>query len=525
MHHSRWRLIVAATAAVSAASLALTACSAGSPAATGESTASSTPTAGGEIIVGGLTSAALDPGQLGYSNQSRAWTSPILGSLFLPPLHAGEDVRPGVALGYDYNNDATEFTIHLRDGATYNDGTDLDADSVVWNLERNTADGLSSSQYFQYVDSVTATDDVTVVIKFSQPYGLLPEALAFTTAGYLASPTALDEMGNDAFNQAPVGAGAFVVESVDPGHELVLAKSPYYWDAEHVYLDKVTWLSTGNEMQATLVKLQSGAIQSAPFSGSTTAPAVLQQAEADPGLWSAATAATTYQILPVNTFAAPFDDERARQAIAYCMDRESLADNVTQGLSKPVFVISGADSNFLSGWEEGKALNPYQHDIEKGKALVEQLGGLSFEVVTYANSPVVVALQQQWAECGIDATITVTDSYTADIGNGNYQAGFAVSTSGYNPSMSTVFQDPNTALGSHGFKDEHITQLINEARGLIDPEEAKATWVEIWKAVAELAVSFPIISAPTYVVNSTCLQDVQTYYNTGGVYENAYLSC
>ncbi|MBO9627746.1 MAG: hypothetical protein J7484_15415, partial [Microbacterium sp.] len=194
MHHFRWRRIVATTAAVGAGALVLAGCAGGGTGTpSGEPTASAAPTAGGEIVVGGLTTAALDPGQLGYSNQSRAWTTPILGSLFLPPLKAGEDIRPGVALSYEYNDDATEFTIHLREDAKYNDGTPIDADSVVWNLQRNTAKGLSSSQYFQYVDSVTATDDTTVVIEFSQPYGLLPEALAFTTTGYLASPTALKE--------------------------------------------------------------------------------------------------------------------------------------------------------------------------------------------------------------------------------------------------------------------------------------------------------------------------------------------
>ena len=522
MQRTPRRLLLASAATMIVATLALTACG-GSP--SGGGSAAATPTTGGDVVVGGLTSAALDPGQLGYSNQSRVFTAPILGSLFLPPLEPGQDVRPGVATGYEYDEDATRFTITLREGAQYSDGTPITAESVAWNLERNGAPGLSSSQYFAYVEDVATPDDTTVVITFTQPYGLMPEALAFTTLGYLVSPTALERMGDDAFNQAPVGAGPFVVDSVDPGQELVLAKSPTYWDAEHVYLDSVTWINTGTEMQATLVKLRSGAIQSAGFSGSTTAPAVLDQAEGDPGLWGIATAATTYQVLPVNTFAPPFDDERAREAIAYCTDRESLAKNVTQGYSSPVFVISGADSNFLDGWEEGKELNPYQHDVAKGTELVKELGGLSFDVVTYANSPVVVALQQQWAECGIDAAITVTDAYTQQISNGNYQAGFAVSTSGYNPSMSTVFQDRGTALGSHGFDDPHITQLIDEARGLIDPAAQKAKWVEIWKAVADLAVSFPIISAPTYVFSSTCLQGVTTTTNTGGVYDNAFLTC
>jgi len=506
--------------AVASAALLLSACATSvAPAATSE------PVAGGEIVVGGLATAALDPGQVGYSNQSRPYTAPILGSLFLPPLEAGEDVRAGVATEYSYNDDTTEMTITLREGAQFADGTPADAAAVVWNLERNGATGLSSSQYFVYVESIEAKDATTVVISYDRPYALMPEALAFTTAGYLASPTAFEEMGADAFNQAPVGAGPFMVESVDPGNSLVLVKSPTYWDADNVYLDQVTWLNTGTEMQATLVKLQSGAIHSAAFSGSTTSPAVLDAAKTDPALLGAETAATTYQILPVNTFAAPFDDIRARQAVAYCLDRDSLADNVTQGYAKPAFVTSGADSNFLDDIDEARGFNAYPHDLEKGSDLVEELGGLAFELVTYTNSPVVTAMQQGWAECGIEVKVTVTDAYTADISKGSYQMGFAVSTSGYNPSMSTVFQDNTTGLGKFGFKDDAITGLINEVRGVADPKEAEALWHEIWQSINDLAVSIPVLSAPTYVYSSACLQGVQTYTNTGGVYEHAYLAC
>ena len=524
MLRKRPRILLTAVIVATAVSVALAGCTAASgPGST--ASAAPKPTSGGSIAIGGLATSALDPGQLGYSTQSQAYTDQIFGSLFLPPLKTGDKVRPGVATGYKYNSDNTQLTLTLRSGAKYQDGTPVDADSVVWNLKRWGAPGMTSAQYFTEVSSIVADGTDKVVISFDKPFTLLIDAFAYTPAGYLGSETAFNKLGADGFNTAPVGAGPFKVDTVQPGQELDLVKADTYWDAKHVYLAKVSWINSGNDPQSSLVKLQSGAIQSVTFATTNTSPEVLKQGEQDPSLTELRTASTGYAILPVNTFAAPFNDLKARQAISYCMDRESIAKNAMQGYATPSYVISG-DSDYLTKWQDGKGLNPYQFSVSKGKKLVTELGGLSFDIVTNADSPILDALQQQWSTCGITAKIDIRSDYLNQVQAGTYQMSFTVASQRtYNPAMTTAYQDPTTANDKFGFNDSQVTSGINEAKGLVEGAQAKALWVKVWKRVAELAVSIPVVASPRFVFSTKCLQGVDTAGNSAGGYVNAYLTC
>lgn len=490
-----------------------------------ESDPTAEPTAGGTITIGGLATKALDPGQLGFSSQSIPWTRPVLGSLFRPG--EGGSIDPEIAVGYEYNADETELTIELREGALFQDETPVDADAVVWNLNRHREPGMREGQFFTSVTDIVAKDDTTVVITFDRPFPLLLEALAYQAAGYLASPTSFDEMGADAFNAAPVGAGPFRIVRADPGQELVMEKAETYWDAENVYLDGITFVNTGVEPQAGLVQVQSGAIDAIQFSGGYTSSAVLGSGRDDPNLNEFVSANTQYLVLAVNTFSAPFDDLRARQAVAYCMDRESIAENVSRGFATPAFVGAGEDSRALDGggWEAGKDLNPYSHDVEAGTELVEELGGLSFTIVTGVSSPVLTALQQQWAECGIEASIERSDAYLTEVHNGTYQATFTIQANqGYNPAFSTGYMDRNTATGRYGFADDTVDQLLEEVKGTVDFDEATKIWQEIWQKINDLAVLMPVLSAPNYAFTSECVQGLDpTTPNFGYTY--AYRSC
>jgi peptide/nickel transport system substrate-binding protein len=482
------------------------------------------PVVGGEITVGGLASKALDPGQAGFSSQSLPWTKPIFGSLFLAPEEAGGDVRPGLATGAEYSDDGLELTITLREGLQFQDETPLDADAVVWNFNRHIENATREKQFFQYVTDISASDATTVVVTFSQPQNLLLSTLPYSSSGFMASPTAFEAMGVDAFNASPVGAGPFKIASVDPGQELVLEKADTYWDAEHVYLDGITFLNSGADPQASLVGLQADSLQSISWNGLYTSAAVLGAVEADTALSLQSAPSTYVLILPINTYAAPFDDLRARQAINYCMDRESLATNVSQGYTTPAFVLAGNDNLYLDGWEEGRDLSPLQHDVDAGTELVDELGGLSFTVSTNINSPILTAMQQQWAECGIDAQINRTDDYLSLVQNGNYQAALTVNANASpNPALSTNYLDPNAANNKFGWSDDEIWATVQEAKGVSDPDEARDLWQEIWTGMAENGYLNPIVGGGYYVASSANLQAIDTSSGLAD-YTNAWLA-
>lgn len=468
------------------------------------------PTAGGTLMIGGLRSKAYDPGVPTYSSQARPQAFAVYSSLF--QLTETGEVGPELASGYEYSDDDLQLTITLRDDLVFADGTPLDAEAVIWNFQRYIDNETREAQFFQFVTDIDATDDATVVVTFSQPQGVLLDALATSSSGFMISQAALAQMGADAFSAAPVGAGPFKIESVDPGQEIHYVKNDLYWDAEHVYLDGIDWLDTGNDAQGWLTNLQSGAIQSVAMDGNFTAASVLTAIDGDSTLQLQSGIGTYVAVLPVNTFHAPFDDIRARQAVNYCMDREAIADSVMRDWASPAFVLGG-DTWALDDWEEGKALNPIHPDVEKGTALVEELGGLRFTVTaTSLVTTLLTALQQQWAECGIDAQLQFTDDYLTMVQNGNYEATMIInSNAALNPASFTGLLDPNEANNKFGWRDETIWSMVQEAKGTVDETKATELWHKIWAALDENGFVNPILSAPTYTASTTKLHGVVQY--------------
>jgi peptide/nickel transport system substrate-binding protein len=517
-NRTRRGLALAVPVAAAAALLLTAGCSSGSSgpqSASGSSPASApasvaasgTPVAGGKITVGGLATQALDPGQATFSSQSRPWVLPVFSSLFSPPAKAGDDYGPGLATGYTYSADHKTLTITLRPGLKFSDGTPLDAAAVVWNFNRYVTNHTREAQYFAYVTSTKATNPTTVTVTFSQPQTLLLDAMSDSSTGFMASPAAFQKMGANAFDAAPVGAGPFKISSADPGQQLVMVKNDLYWDAAHVYLAGLTWQNTGPNAQAWLTDLQANSIQSVPMFGAFTPPAVLSAVKNNTGFTLIQGQSTNVSILPVNTFKAPFNNLEARQAINYCIDRQSLATNVMQGFATPSYVLSGPDSQALTGWQQGQALNPLAYNVAKGTQLVKALGGLSFTISTNESSPVLTALQQQWAQCGIKASINLTDNYLSLVQDGNYQAAYTANVNAsLNPAGSTNYLDPNAINNKFGWKDSSIWSLVVQAKGTTDVDQSTALWHKIWTGLAQNGYVNPLISSPEYVASTNKLQ-------------------
>jgi peptide/nickel transport system substrate-binding protein len=517
-NRTRRGLALAVPVAAAAALLLTAGCSSGSSGSQGASgsspasapasvAASGTPVAGGKITVGGLATQALDPGQATFSSQSRPWVLPVFSSLFSPPAKAGDDYGPGLATGYKYSADHKTLTITLRPGLKFSDGTPLDAAAVVWNFNRYVTNHTREAQFFAYVTSTKATNPTTVTVTFSQPQTLLLDAMSDSSTGFMASPTALAKMGANAFDAAPVGAGPFKISSADPGQQLVMVKNDLYWDAAHVYLAGLTWQNTGPNAQAWLTDLQANSIQSVPMFGAFTPPAVLSAVKNNTSFTLIQGQSTNVSILPVNTFKAPFNNLEARQAINYCIDRQSLATNVMQGFATPSYVLSGPDSQALTGWQQGQALNPLAYNVAKGTQLVKALGGLSFTISTNESSPVLTALQQQWAQCGIKASINLTDNYLSLVQDGNYQAAYTANVNAsLNPAGSTNYLDPSAINNKFGWKDNAIWSLVLQAKGTTDVDQSTALWHKIWTGLAQNGFVNPLISSPEYVASTSKLQ-------------------
>ena len=292
--------------------LAVAACSSSSSSSSAAAPASTGPRAGGALTVFEATGYSgdwpdgLDPATNIDGAADQDYMDAIFGELFeLGPKGA---VIPDLATGYSISGDAKTITLDIRPGVKFTDGTPFNAAAVVWNIDRDLKSACTCKPTWP-VTSVTATGTDTVRITLSAPDGAFIDEIFDSTADWIASPTALQKMGEKAFALAPVGAGPFEVVSDTLSSVLVLKKNPTYWQAGRPYLDTLTFKTVGSDEAAYEAML---AGQGQVYENMST-PSLLKQAGQHFNVENQLS--TSPYDLQLNTLAPPFNNKLAREAI------------------------------------------------------------------------------------------------------------------------------------------------------------------------------------------------------------------
>ncbi|MGY3564031.1 peptide/nickel transport system substrate-binding protein [Bradyrhizobium sp. USDA 4463] len=250
-------------------------------------------------------------------------------------VDADGKVSPWIAESWEQSSDATQFTLHLKKGVTFSDGTPLDASAVVVNLDIWYAgrknEGINPVGLFpKTYDRAEAIDPTTVKVSFKAPtLGFIP------TLGYhgsiLISPTTLAQ---PAAQQADLsktsGSGPYVVASWKEGDFVKLVKrKDYNWGPAAVghtgpaYLNSITYKIV-SEPSLRVAAVQSGQADVA-YSPS---PQELKSLKA-----AGFTTATPRYLgfvngLAINTKLEPYNDVKVRQALQAAIDRKEIIDTV-----------------------------------------------------------------------------------------------------------------------------------------------------------------------------------------------------
>ena len=143
------------------------------------------------------------------------------------------NIVAGLATKWETSSDGKTFTLTLREGVQYQDGTAFNADSVKWNLDRYRTEAKSQRKgELGSVDTVSVVDPKTVKLNLKAPFAPLAAQLV-DRAGMMLSQKAVEAGGAD-FTRKPVNAGtgpfAFV-EAVKDDH-ITLAKNASYWEKD-----------------------------------------------------------------------------------------------------------------------------------------------------------------------------------------------------------------------------------------------------------------------------------------------------
>ncbi len=255
----------------------------------------------------------------------------------------------------------TVWTVKLRGGRVFSDGTPVDASAVQYNWSRiaDPAQRSPSASVAQQIASMNVVDPTTLEVTLKEPNAQFPALVAQSSLTFIGSPTAWEAAGTG-FGSSPVGAGAYMFKEWQRGAQLTLERNPKY--KGKTYLNQIVVKYIADETQRLNTLTTGGA--DIDIIGD---PQTVNTAKQQPNIGVARAAQSGGNNIFFNLTKPPFDDLRARQAIAYAFDGKAMNDalNGGAGLLAPNLFLK--DSEFYTAVAQPKP------DKKKAQALFDEL--------------------------------------------------------------------------------------------------------------------------------------------------------
>lgn len=326
----------AALAALSAAGLiVLSGCTSGGasgdsaafPSATGiqgMSDDAGTPVDGGTFRYASLAPVnSLDPARTQATGATGGTELAAIYDVLMRYDPEAQEFRPQLAQSLESNSDDTVWTLHLRDGVTFSDGSPLDADAVLWSINRyNENRGSNSEIWTATVDHAQAVDPQTVKFTLSAPYSEFPAMLS------LGQGMIVGRSSDTGDTFTAVGAGPFTVGRFAPPETLELLAREDYWDGRP-HLDQLRFISISGD-QPKLDTLRASGIDGAYLID----PAAVAEAKKQfPGYAENISLGVIGQMN--SREGRPASDVRVRKAMAYAIDPAVIDERAQAGQGLP----------------------------------------------------------------------------------------------------------------------------------------------------------------------------------------------
>lgn len=459
----------------------------------------------GEPVQGGEITVGLESETNNYRPGTYTGTqagSNVALAIFDPLMQRTEDgeLQPYLAESLEANDDLTQYTLKLRAGVSFHDGTPLDAAAIKSNFDEYLkAAGAATSGALRDVDSVTVVDDLTVTYDLSQANAAFPDLLS-GSIGWPFSPTAAAKMGDD-FGSAPVGTGPFKVVNYTRDSAFVVERNEDYWQEGLPYLDKITFRPIPDE-ESRLAAFESGdldAVHSVRLSGFGTEVRALGDIEVYEGPGNAGSGALFNVDVP------PVDDARVRRGLSFALDQKTLIDviagspdaaearNQYFSETSPFYSEAVAEAWPTDDPETAQELlDEYVNDPERsdGKAVGEPI---SIEF----NCTAIPSLQEQaqayqayWQAVGVDVTLNAVEQsvHIQNAVTGQFMINCWRQGGDDDPYtvLSNAFGDPATQpLNFTNYYNDQVAAILETLRTTADQDERFAALEELGLLFAE----------------------------------------
>jgi len=459
----------------------------------------------------------LDPAE---PQNNSTYSHEALLAIYETLIHMDDSGQPGPGLAESWtrNADLTELTLNLRRGVTFHDGTPFNADAVRRNFERSAGLGRRAGgttfETFNLVTAVEVLDDYTVRLKLKAANGQIEFWLG-ANPGMMISPAALKD-GVLGAGLTAIGAGPYRLKHFEANDTTTTTRFEEYWAGtkhrpaafEHHYVpDGRARLNALRSGQATIALIDARQIPEARGAG------LFIQVVDKNALWD---------IYP-NTKKGPLGDLRVRQAMMYAIDREGIAEALSNGSARATRQLWSSKSPFYVKELEDR----YPFDQKKAKALLAEAGykdGFELTQLLLNNSEyrqMAEALQANLAEVGIRIKFDIVDvsQFTqffrppprGDILMARY--------GGRSDPIQTVFELVGTGgpYAPGGAASPRIDDFLNQARALAatDPKRIEVMR-DLAREISDSAATLPMVSRSNiYAYKAGCIQNLEPYLPSG----------
>ncbi len=462
----------------------------------GATPATGSPVQGGTLTFAGYSMRAnLDPAKSRPIGSTGSTELAAVYDTLLRYDAAAGDYRPQLAESFTESGDHLSWTLRLRPGVRFSDGSALDADAVIGSIRRYTrAHGANSDQFTRTVVGMDRTGDDEVVFRLSAPWTGFPALFTFGYGMIIAPAGYADPAGF-----RPLGAGPFAVRDFTPGVSLTVSARDDYWRGRPP-LDTVRFVDISGDKPKTDA-LRSGDIDMAFLRD----PEVIGAATGSfPGYYEPLSLNDVLQIN--NRDGHPGADPALRRAIAAALDPSALVERAYAGAGL-------ATAEVFPQWSRwhGDAAAPV-HDPEQARRLVQQAAaGGTDTTLTYVslNDPVsqatATAMQAMLGAVGIDVRVdyvaTVTDlvkrlyaDFDYDIAYGSYSVPDPVAELRLTAALES--RSPNNVVG---YRDAGMDRLLADAQHAVGDDAKQAAFTRIAQKIHDDVPFVPWATGPNFV--------------------------
>ncbi len=399
---------------------------------------------------------------------------------------------PYLAKSITPNATYDQWTIVLRDGVKFHDGTPLDADAVKLNLD--TYRGLNpkipgrlTPFVFSNVADVTVTGPLTLSVTTKTPWPAFPAFLYGGGRYGIMAPAQINDPGTCAANL--IGTGPFEKESWRVNEEFVAVRNPDYWRAGLPRLDRITFRPV-TDGAARLTQFEGGELDVMHTSNVNEVVELREAAKAGKADVYESKAGGEVAYMMLNSSKPPFDDLLARQAVAY--GRNTAEINQIRNRSIPVL----ANGPFSPG-SRGAVANSGlpEPNLKKARKLAAQYEAkhgskISFEYLTTADSETLAIAQlvkEQAASVGVDVSIRTVDqsSLISEALAGNFQAMGFRNHPASDPDAQYNWWHSGSPVNFGRINDPEIDRLLDAGRVETDPAKRTEIYEDLTRRFGE----------------------------------------